>query len=437
MTVARADTTSGDTTDTLIRAATGRSAARAGRWDQLARRLVFAKLGEFSTGRIRLIEDGQVHEFGAADNTLAATVHVHDSRFYRAMALGGSLGAAEAYIDGLWTTDDLTAVCRIAVRNSDTRRDMESGWARLSRPFNRLFHSLHRNTHAGSRRNIAAHYDLGNDFFRLFLDETLMYSSAIFPHEDATLAEASTYKNDRICRKLNLKSSDHLLEIGTGWGGFALHAATHYGCRITSTTLSRQQYELARERIAAARLTDRIEIILEDYRDLKGHYDKLVSIEMIEAVGHHYYDAYFGVCGRLLKPDGLMLLQSITISDWVFPTHTRTVDFIKRYIFPGSCIPSVAAISGSIARSSDMRIAHLEDIGPHYARTLATWRENFLANIDQVRTLGLPEEFLRMWDYYFCYCVAGFSERYISDAQILLARPQNRRTPILPDLAAA
>lgn len=437
MTVARADTPSSKTTDTLIRAATDRSTARSGRWDDLARRLVFAKLGAFSTGLIRIVEEGQAHEFGTADNTLEATVHVHDPRFYRAMALGGSLGAAEAYIDGQWSTDDLIAVCRIAVRNGDTRQDMEKGWARLGRPLNRLFHSLRRNTHAGSRRNIAAHYDLGNDFFRLFLDETLMYSSAIFPHEDASLAEASTYKNERICRKLDLKPSDHLLEIGTGWGGFALHAASHYGCRITSTTISSQQYELARERIAAAGLADRVEVVLEDYRDLKGHYDKLVSIEMIEAVGHHYYDAYFGACGRLLKPDGLMLLQSITISDWVFPAHTHTVDFIKRYIFPGSCVPSVAAISASIAQSSDMRIAHLEDIGPHYARTLATWRDNFLANIDEVRALGLPEEFIRMWDYYFCYCVAGFTERYISDAQILLARPQNRRAPILPDLAAA
>ena len=425
------------TESTLIRAAQNRSAAPSSRWDDLARKLIWAKLSQFKTGQLRLIENGETHLFGADDSTLQATVRVHNPRFYRAMALGGSLGAAEAYIDGLWTADDLTAVCRIAACNGSTRNDMEKGWARLGRPLNRLFHSLHRNTRKGSRHNIAAHYDLGNDFFRLFLDDTLMYSSGVFPHQGAALAEASLHKIERVCQKLDLQESDHLLEIGTGWGGFALHAATHYGCRITSTTISRQQYDLARQRVKDAGLSDRIEIVLEDYRDLKGQYDKLVSIEMIEAVGHHYYDAYFSACGALLKPDGLMLLQAITISDWVFESHTRTVDFIKRYIFPGSCIPSLAAIAGSIAQSSDLRITHLEDIGPHYARTLAAWRERFFAHIDAVRALDLPEEFIRMWDYYFCYCEAGFTERYISDAQILLSKPQNRRQPILPDLGPA
>ena len=424
------------TENTLIRAVQSRTATRSGRWDDLARRLVLDKLSQFKTGQIRVIENGVTHLFGADDKTLQATVRVHDPRFYRAMALGGSLGAAEAYIDGMWTTDNLTAVCRLAVRNMNTRGEMEKGWARLGRPLNRLFHSLHRNTRKGSRHNIAAHYDLGNDFFRLFLDDTLMYSSGVFPCKDSTLSEASLHKIERVCRKLDLQESDHLLEIGTGWGGFAIHAATHYGCRVTSTTISQQQCELARRRVAENGLSDRIEIVLQDYRDLRGQYDKLVSIEMIEAVGHHYFNDYFDACGALLKPDGLMLLQAITISDWVFPAHTRTVDFIKRYIFPGSCIPSLAAIAGSIAQSSDLRITHLEDIGPHYARTLAAWRERFFANIDQVRALGLPEEFIRMWEYYFCYCEAGFAERYISDAQLLLSKPQNRRQPILPDLGS-
>ena len=438
MTVTKIDTAHGDDAATaLIRAAQNRAIAGPSRLDDLARKLVLAKLSQFKTGQLRLLENDQVHLFGTDYQTLQATVRVCDASFYRAMALGGSLGAAEAFIDGLWTTDDLTAVCRLAVQNGQTRGEMEKGWARLGRPLNRVFHALHRNTRKGSRHNIAAHYDLGNDFFRLFLDETMMYSSAIFPHRDATLAEASLHKIDRICRKLDLQASDHLLEIGTGWGGFALHAATHYGCRITSTTISRQQCELARQRVKAAGLEDRIEIVLEDYRDLKGQYDKLVSIEMIEAVGHHYYDAYFSACGKLLKPDGLMLLQTITISDWVFEAHTRTVDFIKRYIFPGSCIPSLAAIAGALAQSSDLRIAHLEDIGPHYARTLAAWRERFFAHIEQVRALGLPEEFIRMWHYYFCYCEAGFAERYISDAQILLAKPHNRRQTILTDLESS
>jgi cyclopropane-fatty-acyl-phospholipid synthase len=241
------------------------------------------------------------------------------------------------------------------------------------------------------------------------------------------LEEASRHKIERICQLLELGPNDHLLEIGTGWGGFALHAAKNYGCRITTTTISQQQYDMAVERIAQADLSDRIKVLRVDYRDLEGQYDKIVSIEMIEAVGHHYYDAYFGQCSRLLKPDGLMLLQAITIGDWFFDAHTRTVDFIKRYIFPGSCIPSVTAMAESLARESDMRIVDLRDIGPHYARTLRIWRERFFEQIDQVRDQGFNEEFIRMWAFYLCYCEAGFAERYIGDAQILLAKPQNRR----------
>ena len=254
-----------------------------------------------------------------------------------------------------------------------------------------------------------------------------MYSSAIFPKPESSLEEASRHKLERICHMLELGPNDHLLEIGTGWGGLALHAAQHYGCRITTTTISQQQYDLATQRIADAGLSERIEVLLVDYRDLKGQYDKIVSIEMIEAVGHHYYDAYFNQCSRLLKPDGLMLLQAITIGDWFFEAHTRTVDFIKRYIFPGSCIPSVTAMAQSLSRESDLRIVDLRDIGPHYARTLRIWRERFFEHIETVRSQGFNEEFIRMWAFYLCYCEAGFAERYIGDAQILLAKPQNRR----------
>ncbi len=263
-----------------------------------------------------------------------------------------------------------------------------------------------------------------------FSDPTMMYSSAVFERAGMTLEQASVAKLDRICRKLALNPGDHVLEIGTGWGGFALHAARHYGCRVTTTTISREQYELARARVAAAGLADRVELLLEDYRDLSGQYDKLVSIEMIEAVGHHYFDAYFRLCSGLLRPDGTMLLQAITIADQRYEAARKGVDFIKRYIFPGCCIPSVAVMSDAVARVTDMRLYHLEDIGPHYAITLARWRDNLLANLDQVRALGYPESFIRMWEFYFCYCEGGFDERVIGDVQMLLVKPSARPQPV-------
>jgi cyclopropane-fatty-acyl-phospholipid synthase len=396
-------------------------------WDAWAKKLVLAKLTHFQKGQLIIIDGENTYICGNEPDGLRAQVRVLHPRFYRYMALGGSLGAAEAYMDGLWETDDLTALCRIVVQNGKTRDKMERSWAQLAKPAHHLFHALHRNTTRNSRRNIAAHYDLGNEFFRLFLDANLMYSSAIFPAPTSTLEEASYHKIERICQKLELGPDDHLLEIGTGWGGFALHAASIYGCRVTTTTISEEQHKLASQRIEQAGLSERVEVLLTDYRQLEGQYDKIVSIEMIEAVGHHYYDAYFAQCSRLLKPDGLMMLQAITIGDWIFAAHTRTVDFIKRYIFPGSCIPSVTAITQSLASVSDLRIVDLRDIGPHYARTLRMWRERFFAQIDAVRQQGFSEEFIRMWEFYFCYCEAGFAERYIADAQILLAKPANRR----------
>jgi cyclopropane-fatty-acyl-phospholipid synthase len=259
----------------------------------------------------------------------------------------------------------------------------------------------------------------------------MMYSSAVFEHAGMTLEEASRAKLDRICRQLDLKPSDHVLEIGTGWGGFALHAATHYGCRVTTTTISQKQFELACERVAAAGLGERVTLLREDYRDLSGQYDKLVSIEMIEAVGHHYFDAYFRKCSELLKPEGMMLLQAITIADQYYDAALESVDYIKKYIFPGCCIPSVSVMTSAIARVTDMRLVHLEDIGPHYATTLARWRENFFANIDQLRALGLTDTFIRMWEFYLCYCEAGFTERALGDVQMLLTKPLARREPIL------
>lgn len=405
---------------------------------RLARGAVLAKLHGLQRGELTLVDGNERRTFGrrSHDCPLAVTLTVHDPRFYRDLACGGSIGAGEAYMNGWWSCDDLTALVRIFVLNRELLDGMEKGCARLTAPLQKLFHYLRRNTKAGSRSNIAAHYDLGNDFFSLFLDETLMYSCAFFERADSTLQEASVAKNDRICRKLQLSPADHLLEIGTGWGGFALHAARHYGCRVTTTTISRAQHDLAVQRIAAAGLSDRITVLLQDYRDLQGQYDKLVSIEMIEAVGHAFYETFFRCCSNLLTPQGMMLLQAITIADQYYEQAKRSVDFIQRYIFPGSCIPSVSVICTALARATDLRLFHLEDLTPHYATTLRLWRERLLANSHRVRALGYPETFLRMWEYYFCYCEGGFHERVIGDVHMLLTKPLCRRAPILPPSSA-
>lgn len=339
-------------------------------------------------------------------------------------------------MSGLWSADDLTQVLRIMTLNRDIFERMDKGWSKLTALLNRSWHFLRKNTQSGSRKNIIAHYDLGNDFYRLFLDETLTYSCGIFERDDSTLKDASMAKYERICQKLELDPNDEVIEIGSGWGGWAIYAAQHYGCRVTTTTISDQQFKLAKQRIVDSGVAERVDLVFKDYRDLKGKYDKLVSIEMIEAVGHHYLNAYFRTCSRLLKEDGMMLLQAITIADQVFERHKRSVDFIKRYIFPGSCIPSITAISNSIAKATNLRLIHLEDITPHYARTLACWRENFLKNIDEVKALGYSNAFIRMWEYYFSYCEAGFAERYIGDVQMLFSKPMCRRESLLPDLNA-
>jgi cyclopropane-fatty-acyl-phospholipid synthase len=342
----------------------------------------------------------------------------------------GEIGAGEAYINGYWECDDLTSMVELFLCNSQYMGNIDSEKKWLVKPLYFLQRYLHRNTPKGSRRNIEAHYDLGNELFELFLDETMMYSCGIFHDQQTTLQEASEAKLERICQKLHLKPTDHLLEIGTGWGGFALYAAKHYGCRVTTTTISKQQYDYARKRVVDAGLEDRITLLFDDYRELKGSYDKLVSIEMVEAIGHRYYDTYFKKCSELLKPNGMMLLQSITISDQRYPVAKKSVDFIQKYIFPGGCLPSVAALGNAIARKTDMRIFHLEDIGPHYATTLHKWRERFFESIDKVRQLGYPEGFIRMWDYYLCYCEGGFRQQTIGTIQLLLTKPQTQRSPL-------
>ena len=364
---------------------------------------------------------------------LSARIEVLDMSFYRQVALGGSIGAAESYMDQYWQANDLCRVIQIFVRNRDLLNSMESGLAILANQLLKVWHFSNRNSQQGSRRNIAAHYDLGNELFALFLDQHSMYSSATFYHPDLSLEDASTAKLERICQKLHLQPDDHILEIGTGWGGFAIYAAKNYGCHITTTTISKEQYQAAQQRVIDAGVADRVTILMEDYRDLQGRYDKLVSIEMIEAVGHHYLDTYLKQCAALLKPNGLALIQAITIEDSYYYQALKSVDFIKRYIFPGSFIPCVSAIVASAARSSDLRLINLEDQGESYALTLNHWRKRFLASLDQVRAQGYNEEFIRMWEFYLCYCEGGFKEKSISNVQLLLAKPGNRRPQWLPD----
>lgn len=402
-------------------------------FDRHAERAVRSRLEGLADGELTLHDGATNAVYGrrTARCGLAATIVIHDPRFYGELAFGGSIGAGEAYMQGYWSADDLTAAVRILAQNRAVLEGLDGGLTRVTSVLQHVLHWLNRNTRAGSRRNIAAHYDLGNDFFALFLDANLMYSSAIFERADMTLEDAQVARLERICRKLELRESDHLLEIGTGWGGMAIHAARNYGCRVTTTTISREQHAEAIERVRAAGLSAHVTVLLEDYRDLGGRYNKLVSLEMIEAVGHEYYDAYFAACSRLLAPEGLMLLQAITIADQRYEAARASVDFIQRHIFPGSCIPSVTALMASVARASELRLIHMEDIGPHYALTLRHWRERFLSRLDAVRALGYPETFLRMWEFYLCYCEGGFTERALGDAQMLLAKPDNRRAPLV------
>lgn len=410
---------------------------RPGLVDKWSKGVLFRILEGIGEGCVIVSTGAEVIAFGCltADFPHEVTITVRDPRFFSAAVLGGSIGVAEAFMAGHWEADDLTTLIRIVIRNERVFEGMDRGWAWVKSPIHRLYHMARRNTTEGSKLNISAHYDLGNDFYALFLDGTMTYSCGIFEELNSTMEDASIAKIDRICRKLNLSSRDHVLEIGTGWGGFAIHAAANYGCRVTTTTLSRAQWDLACERIRAAGLKDRVEVLLRDYRNLAGQYDKLVSIEMIEAVGHHYLDAFFAACSKLLKDEGEMLLQAITIRDQVFDRHKHSVDFIKRYIFPGSCIPSVAAMSQAVSRFTDLRLFHLEDITPNYVRTLRAWRTKFLDNMEAVRRLGYSKTFIRMWEYYLCYCEAGFAERYLGDVQMLFTKPRSRKGPILPGLS--
>ncbi|EHR39271.1 SAM-dependent methyltransferase [Alishewanella jeotgali] len=397
-----------------------------GWFDRLCRKFTLNFLSQLRHGSITVIEAGEAQQFGDADAELKTTITVTDPAFYQKLVLSGSVGGGEAYIHGFWRCDNLTALVQIFARNLDVLDKMDSTWARLSRPMLKLLNFRNRNTISQSRRNIAAHYDLGNAMYQLFLDPSMMYSSAVYPAADSTLEQAQQHKLQQICERLQLKASDHLLEIGTGWGSMAIYAAQHYGCKVTTTTISQQQYDYTKARVAELGLQDKITLLFEDYRLLTGTYDKLVSIEMIEAVGDDFLDNYFEKCSSLLKPDGIMVLQAITMVDHRYQQYVREVDFIKRYIFPGGCLPSISRMASAVANKTDLVIRQVQDIGFDYARTLKDWCDNFMAQRDAVHQLGYDDNFIRLWHFYLCYCEGGFRERATSAVHLVLSKPQNR-----------
>jgi cyclopropane-fatty-acyl-phospholipid synthase len=396
--------------------------------DAAARAAVGAVLSRTRGGQIEVVEDGRSRVFGETGTDLRATVRINDPAAWRG-PLHGSVGIGEGFVDGLWETDDLVSLIRIGARTLAPQRQSHG----ISAAVSKARHGLHRlrglvpeNTRGGARQNISAHYDLGNDLFRSFLDPTMMYSCAYFPSEDAGLEEAQLAKLDRICERLQLGPDTHLLEIGTGWGGMAIHAARTTGCRVTTTTISKAQHELAVERVREAGLEDKITILLQDYRDLTGTYDRMVSIEMIEAVGWQYFDEYFRTCDRLLAEDGLFLLQAITVDDRLYEMEKASKTFANTHVFPGGCLPSLKRIADSIGTVTEMREIWLDDITAHYPPTLAQWRERFFAAWDKLKTHGYDERFRRLWDFYLSSSEAGFRERRIGDVQVLFAKPDWR-----------
>ena len=406
----------------------------------LFQRAVLDSFAAMKLGLLRLeLPDGSVREFGdphtaarpvapGVNNT--AFLRVRRASFFTRCALYGDIGFAESYIDGDWETPDLTSLLGwflFNLENAPTLTGSQQAKTlalNLLRLGNRLGHLLQPNTRANARRNISAHYDLSNDFFALWLDPTMMYSGARWAGA-TTLEEAQIAKNDALCRKLHLQPADHVLEIGTGWGGWSLHAAQHYGCRVTTLTISQEQYDLARRRIDEAGLSDRIEVRLQDYRELTGRFDKIVSIEMLEAVGHSYLGEYAAVCDRVLKRDGLIALQFITYPDSRYDQLRRGVDFIQKHVFPGSLLLSVNRLNQLFAQHGGFVLHGLEDLGRDYARTLAEWRKSFHVRLDRVRSLGFDDRFIRKWDYYLGYCEAAFAMRNISVVQTVHTRPNN------------
>ncbi|MFV8869999.1 class I SAM-dependent methyltransferase [Serratia fonticola] len=389
---------------------------------RIARWLLFRLLSGIREGSLTVREGQQTLHFGDESSTLRAEVQILAPGVYWRLLTGGSLAAAESWMEGEWETHQLTPLLQILALNGKVLGRLESGFRLLGNPMERLRHWTRRNYRKQARENISAHYDLGNEFYAHFLDEDLLYSSALFTADDQALSQAQQAKMERLCEQLALTASDHLLEIGTGWGAMAEYAARHYGCRVTTTTLSREQYIWATERIARAGLQDRVQVLLCDYRDLTGEFDKLVSVEMIEAVGKRYLPDFFRTCQARLRPGGRMAIQAITIQDQRYHDYSKSVDFIQRYIFPGGFLPSITAMSELMTRHTDFVVRNLFDMGPDYARTLTLWRQRFLHAWQDIEKLGFDERFRRMWLYYFGYCEAGFNARTISVVQLTAER---------------
>jgi cyclopropane-fatty-acyl-phospholipid synthase len=401
--------------------------------DRTCKTVLIKKLKDLKHGYVE-IEDRvnkSMHTFGDGESTLKSRIIVNKSCFYSRTLFGGSIGNGESYVDGDWECTNLTDLIRIFVINRDLLQSIDNGVGAILQPVQKIFHGLKSNTIEGSRENIRSHYDIGNDFFKLFLDETMMYSSGIYATKESTLEEASKNKIAILCEKLKLKSTDHLVEIGTGWGSLAIYAAQTYGCKVTTTTISTEQFNYASQRVKALGLENQITILFEDYRKLTGVYDKLISVEMIEAVGLDHLDVYFEKCSSLLKPDGIMVLQAITIRDQYYENARKSVDFIQRHIFPGTGIPSVHAMMNSVTKKTDMIMVEQTDFAEDYAQTLKNWAERLSLKKDEIVKLGYPEFLHRLWQYYFSYCEGGFRERAIGLSQIVLTKPNYRNRSLL------
>lgn len=393
-------------------------------FEEKCRTIVLHTLNKMKDACIEIHENSQSNSYGDKTASLKAHMHIHDPSIYTDIIKGGSIAAAEGYISKKWTTSDLTNLVRIFARNQKALDEVENKGNWINTFKNKLLNFKNANTVTGSKKNILAHYDLGNDLYTRFLDPEMMYSCALYENEHSTLDEAQQSKLKSICDKLNLSADDHLIEIGTGWGGLAIFAASHYGCKVTTTTISNAQFEYAQARVKKLGLDDKITLLKKDYRLLEGQYSKLVSIEMIEAVGHKFMGEFFNKCNSLLKPNGKMLIQAITIADQRYDSYRKDTDFIQKYIFPGGCLPSVAVIGNHIATSTDMMIDNISDMGLHYARTLSDWRKNFDNNWSDISPFGFDEQFKRLWHYYFAYCEGAFIERVISTHHIVARKPE-------------
>lgn len=395
--------------------------------DKLFRKVVLGVLNRLQEGCLVVKERGQVvARFGRDTSDLNAEIDIQKPHFFRRFLLGGSIGAAELFLDESWITPNLTHVIQLFARNLPALDAAEAKLSWVLLPMQKIQHWRRNNSKRQAKENISAHYDLGNNLYKAFLDPALQYSSAVYPHEDASLAEAQQYKLKRLCDSLELTADDHLLEIGTGWGGLAVFAAKHYGCRVTTTTISEEQHAYTKELVEREGLSDKITLLKKDYRDLEGQFDKLVSVEMIEAVGRKYMATFFKTCSRLLKPQGKMALQAITIADQRMRSYANSVDFIQKYIFPGGFLPSLTMMAEMFTKHTDMVVRNVDDIGFDYAKTLEDWRINFNRAHPQLKQYGYDERFGRLWNYYLCYCEGGFLERTVSAVQLVATKPQCR-----------